>query len=112
MAEAHIMLHQATGFRERDICEKFSNAFHILPAVDVFKLGVTVSKGIFHLSTDILTKGIKMWEQCAGWVFKIKHSRSVEKPGGKTSAYRKEEFTAVRVVGKCCTGICAHFQPS
>jgi len=65
VAEAHIRLRQATDFRELDNCERFSNAFHILPAVDVFKLGVTASEGIFHLSTDILTEVIKMCKQCA-----------------------------------------------
>ena len=45
MAEAHIMLRQATGVRDMDNCERFSHAFRILPAVDVFILGVTVSEG-------------------------------------------------------------------
>jgi hypothetical protein len=53
MAEAHIMLRYATGFRVMEIFERFSNPFHILPAVGVFKLGVTASESIFHLSTDI-----------------------------------------------------------
>jgi hypothetical protein len=35
MAEAHIMLRQATGFREMDIYERLSNAFRVLPAVKV-----------------------------------------------------------------------------
>jgi hypothetical protein len=82
MAETYIMLHQATGFREMYICERFSSAFHILPSVGVFVSGVTASEGIFHLSADI-TQVIKMREQCAGWVFKIRHSRSAEKPGEK-----------------------------
>jgi hypothetical protein len=84
-----------------------------LPAVDVFKLGVTANEGIFHLSTDMLTVVIKMCEQCAGWVFKIRHSRSVEKPGEKKPVLIvKRKLTAVRVVGKCSTGICARFQQS